>query len=560
MKKREKKKKKKMIFYKLFLRIEMSSLKKLAKNKRSTDLSQKLQNLNLNESLSKKFSHSPFVAIIKHPIYKGYIGIIYKKGKVYIDSLHKEVQMGEEYIFYKDAWLNNGKFIQINAMAKEDDIIEGMLIDGSIKNYLKSELCFNNGFNVYNQENIIEEITFLQESTEIKEINYEEKVQFLPEEQNYVSSYKDVERITAVFPNFSIEENVYHTKIKKICEILLISIGELDIYNLIEKANVLKTYFTNKKLVIQNDINYLLVCLVLYESINLGLTCFIPEKKRCKEVKCKNEATHNRDNQDALLCEEHALEHMVLIKPISTRIQFSSLDRIFDLLYKEKYFKQNDLQKIIFLDTLFNKQDESVINNLKKNKKYKQLLQLNFENVNIFFTEYFNVDLNKCLNKKQKTNLNNFTPIKRKVEVDYSIKNNKKTYLPILTLINIDSNELINYIKVEFPNATSILWSNTQFKTTKFIWENDLNLINIFLQEFKKVQYDILNTKQKALIYQNNCKKISQNRVKIQELKPKSLDIDMDIDISNIIEKNNENIYKQSYANRKIINTMSSKS
>ena len=77
----------------------MSSLRKLAKNKRNVDLSEKLRNLNLNESLSKKFYHCPFVTIIKHPNYKGYIGIVYTKGKVYIDCLHKEVKMGEEYIF-----------------------------------------------------------------------------------------------------------------------------------------------------------------------------------------------------------------------------------------------------------------------------------------------------------------------------------------------------------------------------------------------------------------------------------------------------------------------------
>jgi hypothetical protein len=518
------------------------SLRKLATKKKVQLLTESLSNLTLK---NKEIYHSPFVVIIKHPYYKGLDGFIYKNNRFYIETRNKDIKISPEFLFYKDALLHDNTFIQIDLI--DENIILGKNLYNEKRDYATSDIKhFVNGFNSkipIQLQDITQE--FITENESEKKETYE--IQYLPD---FSGSYKDAERATFTHDNYTQEELVIVNQITKLCNILLINVKDLEMYLLIEKINNLKKHFMKKNIILQNDLNYFIACFVIYESIKLGIQCIKPKSKKICEKECRKIATHVQD--EILLCKDHVGDNSMLIPKEKTFVLSITIQDIFDLLYKEKYFKQNDLNKVIFLNEPYNKNNEiCILHKLQESKKYKQLLCINFENVNGFFTEFYNIDLKKCLNTREKFSHENVIAIPR-VQQKPSILNQTKLYFPIHLYYHLNGNDVIELLKTEYKNAKVIMWKEPEFMTTDFLQSNELTMK--FLHVFDKNR-QLINDEKRNYIKQ--CDIISKNRERISSKKQKLNVSNINVqEIPTVVPIVTTNNYKHTYINQKIIKSM----
>jgi hypothetical protein len=519
------------------------SLRKLANKKKVQSLTEKLSNLTIK---NKEIYHSSFVVIIKHPHYKGLDGVIYKNNRVYIETRNKEIQISPDFLFYKDALLHDNTFIQIDLIDK--NVILGKSLMNEKRDYTKSDIKqFVNGFNskipIQLQDFTPE---FITENESEKKETYE--IQYLPD---FSGSYKDVERATFTHDNYTQDELAIVNQITKLCNILLIHVKDLEMYLLIEKINGLKKHFLKNNIILQNDLNYFIACFVIYESIKIGIQCIKPKSKKICENECKKVATHVQD--DMLLCKDHihTTSDAKLIPKEKTSILSITIQDIFDLLYKEKYFKQNDLNKVMFLNEPYNKNNEIyVLHQLQESKKYKQLLCINFENINSYFTEIYNIDLKKCLNTREKFSHANVIAIPR-VQKTPSLSNHTKLYFPIHLYYNLNGNDVIKLLKDEYKNAKNITWKEPKFMTTDFLQSSELTMefIHVFDKKRNIINNEKINYTEKRDIIYKNRKEISNKKQKLNV-------ITKILEAPEVLPINIINNHKHTYINQKIIKSM----
>jgi hypothetical protein len=233
-------------------------------------------------------------------------------------------------VLYIDIKLTNGNYFQVNKILENGNFL-GIEFGSNVKELVEKEISsqqiesYSSGFKIQElytrkgeeQKDEIAEEEMTQDFSETElldtveepamELNDEEEPvkeefdidsegegeelefeegkgqQFIEEEsgEKYVSSFKDMERVAKVMPTLSKSEEEIRKKIEKIVLKYVSSGGDLNIYNIIPRA---QNYITKIKEQVNNkfknywkesDEKYIIACVVLYEMIQSGNTYMI---------------------------------------------------------------------------------------------------------------------------------------------------------------------------------------------------------------------------------------------------------------------------------------------
>lgn len=303
-------------------------------------------------------------------------------------------------------------------------------------------------------------------------------------EQVYMESYKDIDRVTMVSKEFNSREMEYIKTIEKILGILLYCNDTINIYvmvpTILDIINKLKNNLEVENITTwkKSDEKYIIVMLVLYELAKTG--------------------KYNRSNE---------LVHYMKV------------------LYNNKFFTSNDISTSMFLRENVDKKD---IKNLYKSKMYFEIIKIMLERCNQILENY-------CV--KVDFSVNKFEIELIAVTPPHFVKEYPKYYLTPTDLVNGNYHETARII-LWTPEYIGLIEKWKKMLLDKFNKEENPRvkiLIGFVIENFDKApmvlkslensidELDILKYKEFKRIFERIVEQLKNMHKKITESKSEKL-------------------------------------